>query len=405
MDALARLVEAIDALPDDLSSDEVVAAFAASDRLTARLNASVERLDPGVDGVVNLRQWLRYRARRSDREAVLVVKRVSRLRVCPVTRAAWCDGSLATGQVDAVIGHVSDRTEAVFVEHEPELIPFLGGLSVRNTEAVMRRWAAYADALIDAPPREPSERTVHLSPGIDGWSELSGRLDPDGAQVVNAAVNAATTLDRPGEPARTRGQRRADVLVAISRYYLDHAATAATSRGSRPDVSVVVTLDDLEHGVGRSIDGDVLDGATMNALMCDAGVHRMVTDGRSVVLDAGRTTRTVGHRLFSALAVRDGGCRFPGCDRPVSWCEAHHVVPWQHGGSTDQANLVLLCWRHHHDFAHHPQWQLKLLPDATVEVTKPDGRVLTSHPPPRLGVLTDCERAVTPGWNLGHLAQ
>jgi hypothetical protein len=43
---------------------------------------------------------------------------------------------------------------------------------------------------------------------------------------------------------------------------------------------------------------------------------------------------------------------------------------------------VLLCWRHHHDFAHHPQWHLKLLPDATVELTTREGRVLTSHPPP-----------------------
>jgi hypothetical protein len=59
------------------------------------------------------------------------------------------------------------------------------------------------------------------------------------------------------------------------------------------------------------------------------------------------------------------------------------VVPWQHGGATDPANLVLLCWRHHHDFAHHPQWHLKLLPDGTVEVTKPDGTVLSSRPPPR----------------------
>jgi hypothetical protein len=44
--------------------------------------------------------------------------------------------------------------------------------------------------------------------------------------------------------------------------------------------------------------------------------------------------------------------------------------------------LVLLCWRHHHDFAHHPQWQLKLLPDAAVEVTTADGRTLVSRPPP-----------------------
>ena len=50
----------------------------------------------------------------------------------------------------------------------------------------------------------------------------------------------------------------------------------------------------------------------MGALLCDSGVHRVVTDGRSVIIDVGRTTRTVGHHLFSALAVRDGGCRFPG---------------------------------------------------------------------------------------------
>ena len=209
------------------------------------------------------------------------------------------------------------------------------------------------------------------------------RLDPAGFHVVNAALDAATTPDVEGEPARSRGQRHADAFITMSRFFLDHADTAATSRGSRPDVTVVVTLDDLERDTGQTLDGDTLGPTAIGALLCDAGVHRVVTDGRSLVLDAGRTTRTVNHHLFTALAVRDGGCRFPGCDRPVSWCEAHHVIPWHHGGETSPSNLVLQCWRHHHDFAHHPQWQLKLLPDATVEVTTPDGRTLTSHPPPR----------------------
>ena len=170
--------------------------------------------------------------------------------------------------------------------------------------------------------------------------------------------------------------------MAVARHFLDHADVVATTRRSRPDVTVVVTLDDLERGLGCDLDGAVIDAATLRPLLCDAGVHRVVTDGGSVVLDAGRTSRTVSHHLFRGLAVRDGGCRFPGCDRPVSWCEAHHVVPWQHGGSTDPSNLVLLCWRHHHDFAHHPQWQLKLLPDASVQVTTADRRVLTSEPRP-----------------------
>jgi len=149
-------------------------------------------------------------------------------------------------------------------------------------------------------------------------------------------------------------------------------------------VQVVLTLAELERRAGRSVDGHPVNGATIDSLLCDAGIHRFITDGASVTLDAGRTTRTVNHHLFASLAIRDRGCRFPGCDRPVSWTEAHHVTPWHHGGETTQDNLVLLCWRHHHDFAHHPHWHLKLLPDATVEVTTPNGRVLTSHPPPPL---------------------
>jgi hypothetical protein len=144
-----------------------------------------------------------------------------------------------------------------------------------------------------------------------------------------------------------------------------------------------MTLADLDARAGaRTPDGSPVPAPTVQALLCDAGVHRFVSDGASVVVDVGRATRTVGQRLFESVAVRDGGCRFPGCDRPVSWCEAHHVVPWQEGGATNRDNLVLLCWRHHHDFAHHPQWQLKLRADGTVEVTTPSGRMLTSRPPP-----------------------
>jgi Domain of unknown function (DUF222)/HNH endonuclease len=61
-------------------------------------------------------------------------------------------------------------------------------------------------------------------------------------------------------------------------------------------------------------------------------------------LEVGRTTRTVAPApQRNALVVRDGGCAFPGCDRPQDWCEAHHLRHWAHGGPTDLANLALLC--------------------------------------------------------------
>jgi predicted restriction endonuclease len=62
-------------------------------------------------------------------------------------------------------------------------------------------------------------------------------------------------------------------------------------------------------------------------------------------------------------------------------CEAHHVVPWQDGGPTDQHNLVLLCSRHHHVF-HQPGWKVVLGADARMEVVDPTGRHCTTDPPP-----------------------
>ena len=52
-----------------------------------------------------------------------------------------------------------------------------------------------------------------------------------------------------------------------------------------------------------------------------------------------------------ALIARDGGCSFPGCDRPPEWCERHHIRAWSDGGPTDLDNLTLLCAYHHHTFA------------------------------------------------------
>jgi hypothetical protein len=106
----------------------------------------------------------------------------------------------------------------------------------------------------------------------------------------------------------------------------------------------------------------------------------VLRQGRSVILDMGVTTRVVTAALFVALVARDEHCRFPGCDRKASWCEGHHVVWFTHDGPTRLDNLVLVCSRHHH-LLHKPGWQAKLLPDATFEVTYPDGRVRTSHPP------------------------
>ena len=41
---------------------------------------------------------------------------------------------------------------------------------------------------------------------------------------------------------------------------------------------------------------------------------------------------------------------FPGCSRPASWCQVHHVLARVDCGLTDIDNLVLVCGWHHREF-------------------------------------------------------
>jgi len=90
-------------------------------------------------------------------------------------------------------------------------------------------------------------------------------------------------------------------------------------------------------------------------------------------LEVGRASRVVGAAQRTALAVRDGGCVFPGCSRPLAWCEAHHLRHWLHGGPTDLANLALVC-RAHHRAVHEGGWRLVRLPNGQLTASPPHRR-------------------------------
>jgi hypothetical protein len=85
-------------------------------------------------------------------------------------------------------------------------------------------------------------------------------------------------------------------------------------------------------------------------------------------LEVGRATRVVHPAQRAALAVRDRGCVFPGCERPLAWCDAHHLWHWVDGGPTDLSNLALLC-RAHHRAVHEGGWRLIRGPDGQFTVT------------------------------------
>jgi hypothetical protein len=116
---------------------------------------------------------------------------------------------------------------------------------------------------------------------------------------------------------RTSGQRRADALAEICRLTLN-TGELPDNGGDRPQVTITISFDDLRDQIGTATldTGERLTPAQARRLACDAHLLPAVLGTRGQVLDVGQSRRLITGALRRALVVRDGGCTFPGCDRP-----------------------------------------------------------------------------------------
>jgi Domain of unknown function (DUF222) len=205
------------------------------------------------------------------------------------------------------------------------------------------RHEADRDAFLAAQLEQRDWRSLELKPCGDGGVALSGFLDPEGGALLRTALEPLA--GRSGsEDDRPRGQRCADALIELCARSLDQGVIR--HRGSqRSHVQVTTTLETLLDHVGSPAGemefAGVIAGATVHRLACDATITRVLLDSRSAVVDVGRSERVVPAATRRALNIRDGGCRWPGCDRTASWTAAHHVVHWAQGGRTDLDNVVI----------------------------------------------------------------
>jgi hypothetical protein len=376
---LAELAERLDVAAD---GESLTVLFDVIDRLQAKATTAVGVYDAQglyeVDGAGSMTSWMRQHTGAPDPNQI--VKTGRRMRQLPVTARAWQDGTLTGAQVQAIVGNVDDATIDQLTEHEGDLVPVLAPLSALDVLTVMRQWKADAEAHNQTEP--DTSCTAHLSPMLDGRGRLDADLDAEGYQLAKKAFTLAESPDGEGE-GRTAVQRRGDALKDILRFFLDHQGTKPKNR-NRPHISFVFPWERYESGAGGTYaDGTPADAATIKRVLCDAGINRVVVDGRSTIIDYGTTVYPFTDGQFQALVLRDQHCRWAGCDRPPWWCEAHHVLPFPNG-PTALTNGVLLCSRHHH-LGHRPGWTQLLEPDGTFHITAPDGRTWTTTPP---GVLT-----------------
>lgn len=213
---------------------------------------------------------------------------------------------------------------------------------------------------------------------------VDGDLDPETGQTLITALRCVQDADvrsRDTPDLRTSAQRRADALGEICRKWLDDAERPLVG-GERPHVTVTVDLAALEGRAGTVCEFDdvgPISPETARRWACDASLSRVITRGNSEPLDVGRRTSVVPAALRRAVGVRDRHCRFPGCDRPPGWCDAHHVRHWADGGETALPNLTLLC-RPHHRLVHRG-FRVDVA-DGKPVFFRPDGSPLEDRGPP-----------------------
>jgi hypothetical protein len=149
----------------------------------------------------------------------------------------------------------------------------------------------------------------------------------------------------------------------------DDPRPAGPPPASRPGATVAVQD---PHGRIRAMDRQVL-----RRLACDAGIVLAATDAHGTPLDLGRRRRSLSAALRRAVHLRDRTCTFPGC-HATRHLHAHHVHHWSDGGSTDLANLVLLCAAHHR-YVHDHALTIEVRPDGRHRFRPPDGPPLPLH--------------------------
>ncbi|MCD0444073.1 HNH endonuclease [Glycomyces sp. A-F 0318] len=272
---------------------------------------------------------------------------------------------------DAVLCATPEAMVAQYCTHAPftDLQRHLEGL-----------WATIAteSELLDALGEQSLQRLEVTETGNGMW-HLEGELTATTGRLLDKYLKTACPPPRQDEQDADgvlppQANRHAEALHQLLAGY-GSSPEAATRHGHTATLHLTVDIATLRgEDTGRIplLDGDPISLAQARLLACEALAIPAVFDYESgEAVELGRALRLPNVALRRKLELEQpGGCAWHGCDRPVAWTEAHHIVHWADGGETNAENLILVC-RFHHGRLHTEGW--------TVTKTGPGQAVITHH--------------------------
>ena len=372
---------------------EIASLSAHLDAATHRLLECIRRFDEAggwfEQGAVSCAHWLAWRVgldAATAREKVRVARALGHL---PAIDEALRSGKLSYAKVRAL-------TRVATPENEARLLETALFATGAQLERLCRGYRT-AQAIDEAP--SPEDRCVRQRVLPSGMVKLEIVLCPDEADLVMRALDRAREVehqcdtqaaDVSAETPKCDGRHervseeatwpsRADGVVALAESYLAGNPVSGNG-GERFQVMVHLDQDVLAPDgalAGTLDDGTRVSAETLRRVACDCGV--VAVGGEGEALNIGRRTRTIPPVIRRALALRDHGCRFPGCPH-TRFLHGHHIEHWLHGGETSVENLVLLCTAHHH-MVHEGGWSVVRTSEGEIRFTSPAGKQLAPEPP------------------------
>ncbi len=290
--------------------------------------------------------WIRHNCRMTQQAAADRVRVGEQLEAMPRSEYAFYNGHIGFQHLA-----VMARTAAVVGEafDESKLLPLAMKYSPGKFHHVSIRYrhTVHPKRVAEEQANMAEYNSLKLSTAEDGCLFVNGVFDPVTGATIRSSLEA---LAKPmgKHDYRDRDKRMADAFAEI---------TTRNVQVHMQVTSSVETLLGLLGAPGAESEFSLpISSKTVERWACDSTLSRILLKD-SVPIDVGRGQRVIQGARRRALMARDQHCQWPGCERPASWCDGHHLKHWIDGGTTDLANMVLLCGRHHR-MVHEGDWQI-----------------------------------------------
>jgi hypothetical protein len=348
----------------DPRDDDLIGLRAVIDGLESEFSAmarrSHQRGDHLISGAISAATWISRTCNMSVTAAADRLRVGKQMEELPKVATALSSGEIGY-QSASLLCHLREWLgDKQWLFDEEEMLGHARDYSVFNLRKLCNgaKHAADPDRFFEEAEADYTRRRLHVSQMPDGMYAVDGILDPECGAAFKTATDPLSKR-RGEEDDRSGGQRTHDAFAEVLHHAMDQG-TLPRRNGVRPHVTVTTTLEALKGEVGVPPSdlefGPPISSRTMERLACDCTISRVLL-ADSMVIDVGRATRVTSAPMRRVLRVRDKGCRFPGCDRPVNWTSPHHIVFWGRGGPNNLPNQVLLC-HFHHRLVHEGGWQV-----------------------------------------------